>query len=176
MIYALGERVPVLEGAGHYVAENATVIGSVILKERASIWFNAVVRGDNDTIEIGSRSNVQDGAVLHTDSGIRLEVGAGVTVGHQAMLHGCTIGDHSLVGIGAIIMNHATIGKHSIVAANALVTEKKSFPDGVLIVGSPAGISRELSDDERGYIAQAAARYVAKASTYPLELAHFKGA
>ncbi len=166
MILRLGERRPVFEGEGQYVADNAMLVGSVRLKANASVWFGAVLRGDNDDIVIGCDSNVQDGAVLHTDPGMPLTVGDRVTVGHLAMLHGCTVGDDSLVGIGATIMNEARIGRRSVVGAHALVTEGKSFPDGVLIVGAPARIARELEPGELEALSQAAAVYVDKGRRY----------
>lgn len=146
MIYKLGERVPLLRGEHHFIAENATVIGSVILENQTSIWFNAVIRGDNDTITVGENSNIQDGAVLHTDPGVPLTIGKGVTIGHQAMLHGCTVGDNSLIGINAVVLNGATIGRNCIVGANALVTEGKTIPDNSLVVGSPAKVIRTLDE------------------------------
>jgi len=158
--------MPVLEGSGHFIADNATVIGSVRLKSQSSVWFNAVIRGDNDWIEIGERSNVQDAAVLHTDPGMPLTVGDGVTIGHQAMLHGCTVGDNSLIGIGSTLLNAAIVGKNCVVGAHALITENKSFPDGVLIVGAPAKVVRELGDDEIAMLEQSAAVYVANALCY----------
>ena len=170
MIHSLGDQEPVLEGSGHFVAHNATIIGNVHLGSESSVWFNAVLRGDNDRIAIGDRSNIQDGAVLHTDPGIELVVGDGVTIGHQAMLHGCTIGDNSLIGIGATILNHAGIGRDSVVGAHALVTEGKSFPDGVLIVGSPARVVRELEAHEIEGIRRSAAVYVDNAKRYSTEL------
>ena len=160
MIYSLEDRVPVLEGNGQFIADNATIVGSVRLKADASIWFGCVLRGDNDWIVVGANSNVQDSSVLHTDPGIPLDIGDFVTVGHKVMLHGCTIGDHSLIGIGSIILNHAKIGSNSIVGANSLVTEGKEFPDGVLIIGSPAKVVRKLSDDEIQYNTWSAKHYV----------------
>ena len=148
MIYKLGDREPVFEGDGHFVAPNASIVGSVTLKQGASVWFNAVLRGDNDLIQIGSNSNIQDGAVLHTDPGIALIIGDNVTVGHQAMLHGCTIGNNSLIGIGSTVLNNASIGNQCIVGAHSLITEDKSFPDGILILGSPAKVVRELTEQE----------------------------
>ena len=138
MIHTLGDRAPEFEGSGHFVADNATLIGTVRLRDRASVWFNCVLRGDCDWIDIGERSNIQDGSILHTDPGLELVVGNDVTVGHMAMLHGCTIGDQSLIGIGATILNGAKIGRHTIVGAHALVTEGKEFPDGVMLLGAPA--------------------------------------
>jgi carbonic anhydrase/acetyltransferase-like protein (isoleucine patch superfamily) len=170
MMYALGDRAPVLEGDGHYIAPNATLIGSVRLRPLVSVWFNCVLRGDNDWIDIGARSNVQDGSVLHTDPGIELVVGEDVTIGHKVMLHGCTIGDRSLIGIGSTVLNGARIGSNCVVGANSLVTEGKSFPDGHLILGSPARIVRELYAHEIERLAHSAAIYVANAARYNTSL------
>ncbi len=170
MIRALGDRKPVLEGRGHFVAGNATIIGSVRLRDRSSVWFNSVLRGDNDWLEVGERSNIQDGCVLHTDPGIRLIVGAGVTIGHRVMLHGCTIGSNSLIGIGSTVLNGASIGSNCIVGAHALVTENKAFPDGSLILGSPARVVRELEPQEIAQIAASAEIYVANAQRFNDEL------
>src|SRR5690606_5056411 len=128
-----------------WVAPNAAVIGKVRLEAGASVWINAVLRGDNELIHIGENSNVQDGTVMHTDMGWPLTLGKGVTVGHNAMLHGCSVGDHSLIGIGAVILNGAKIGKHCIIGANTLIAEGKEIPDGSLVVGSPGKVVRELS-------------------------------
>jgi carbonic anhydrase/acetyltransferase-like protein (isoleucine patch superfamily) len=145
MIYSLAGTKVKLSGEEHFVANNATVIGNVELKDRSSIWFNVVIRGDNDPIIIGERSNVQDGAVLHTDPGYTLTMGADVTIGHQAMLHGCEIGDGSLIGIGAVVLNGAKIGKGCLIGANALVPEGIEIPYHSLLVGSPAKMKRTLS-------------------------------
>lgn len=147
------------------------VIGRTTLGECTSVWFNAVVRADNEPISIGDGSNVQDGAVLHTDPGYPLEIGAHVTIGHQAMLHGCTVGDGSLIGIQAIVMNGAVIGKQCLVGAGAVVTEGKVFPDRSLILGSPAKVVRELSDEQIAAIAKNSAEYVDRAAHYRHELA-----
>ena len=165
MFYRIEDRTPEKK-EGVFVAENATVIGSCVLCEQSSIWFNAVLRGDNDVITVGPQSNVQDGAVLHTDSGIPLTLGKGVTVGHNAMLHGCDIGDYSLIGIGAVILNKARIGKHCIIGANALVPEGMDIPDGSLVVGSPAVIKRELNDMQKKLLEASAAHYVQNAERY----------
>ena len=170
MIYALGERRPVFEGGGHFIAGNATIIGSVRIGSASSVWFNCVLRGDNDWIEIGERSNIQDGAVLHTDPGLKLVVGDNVTIGHKAMLHGCTIGDDSLVGIGSTVMNGAHIGTRSIVGAHALVTENKVFPEGSLILGSPARVVRALSDEEMAIVRHSADVYVNNSERFNAEL------
>ena len=142
------------------------MIGDVHLGAKASIWWNATLRGDNDPIHIGENSNIQDGSVLHTDEGVPMHIGANVTVGHLVMLHGCTVGDGSLIGIGSIILNGAVIGKNSIVGANTLIPEGKTYPDRVLIVGSPGKVVRELSDEEVGRLSHAADHYVNNARRY----------
>lgn len=171
MLYTLGPRRVELRGAGHYVAPTAVVIGSVVLQPEASIWFNAVVRGDNEPITIGARSNVQDGAVLHADPGYPLVVGDAVTVGHQAMLHGCTIGEGSLIGIQAIVLNGAVVGRQCIVGAGALVPEGRTIPDRSLVVGSPGRVIREVSDEEVARIREGVDVYVRKARFYASRLA-----
>lgn len=144
-VYRLGDIAPQLPAEGTYwIAPNATVLGNVIMHEGASIWFNVVVRGDTDTITIGANSNIQDGSVLHADEGMPLSIGAGVTVGHKVMLHGCEIGDNSLIGIGAVVLNGARIGKNCLIGANALVTEGKVIPDNSVVMGQPGKIVREL--------------------------------
>lgn len=148
MIYRLGEFTPELRGEHHFVAANATVIGAVTLEENVSVWFNAVLRGDIEPIHIGANSNVQDGAVLHTDPGSPLHVGAHVTIGHMAMLHGCTVGAGSLIGINAVLLNNCVIGKNCLIGANALVTEGKVVPDNSLVVGAPGRVIRQLSEEE----------------------------
>jgi len=170
VIYRLGDRAPVLAGAGHFIADNASIIGSVRLGDQASVWFNCVLRGDNDWITIGARSNIQDGSVLHTDEAIELVVGNGVTVGHKVMLHGCTIGDNSLVGIGSTVLNGARIGNNCLVGAHALVTEGKEFPEGSLILGAPAKVARELSDEEIKHIRWSADVYVRNAARFNSDL------
>ena len=168
-LYRIGDKTP-LVAASAYIAPGATVIGLVTLGERASVWPGAVARGDNETIAIGSESNVQEGAVLHADPGFPLTIGERVTVGHQAMLHGCTIGDGSLVGIQAVVMNGAVIGRQCLVGAGAIVTERKSFPERSLILGSPAKVARTLSDAEVAGLAQAAASYVERGAHFRAHL------
>lgn len=169
MFYKLGQRVP--EKANDvFVADNAKVIGSVKLEAQSSVWFGVVIRGDNDLITIGEQSNVQDNAVLHTDGGIKLTLGKGVTVGHHAMLHGCEVGDYSLIGINAVVLNKAKIGKHCIIGANALIPEGMEIPDGSLVVGSPAVIKRELNEFQRKMLEASAAHYVHNAKRYLTEL------
>ena len=165
MFYKLGERCPT-RGKDVFVADDAKVIGSVVLEDQSSIWFGAILRGDNDVITIGENSNVQDGAVLHTDPGVKLTLGKGVTVGHQAMLHGCAVGDYSLIGIHAVLLNGAKIGKHCIIGANALVPEGMEIPDGSLVVGSPAVIKRELNEFQKKMLEGSAAHYVQNAKRY----------
>ncbi len=168
-IYALGDKRPQC-APDAWVADNATVIGSVVLESEASIWFGAVIRGDNELITIGERSNVQDNAVLHTDAGFPLSLGREVTVGHQAMLHGCSVGDGSLIGIGAIVMNRAVIGRNCIVAAGSLVPEGKTYPERSLILGSPAKVARPLTDEEVAALSGSAAGYVARSRTFREQL------
>ena len=171
MIYALGERSPELIGDGHFVAANATVIGHVRLLPESSVWFNCVLRGDNEPIEVGAGSNVQDGCVLHTDPGFPLTIAAGVTVGHKVMLHGCTIGENSLIGIGSTILNGASIGRNCLVGANALVTEGKTFEPGSLIIGAPARAVKTLDDDAVAMIRRSADVYVTNAARFAKDLA-----
>jgi len=165
MKFALAEHRVECRG-DHYIAPNAAVIGTVVLEPEASIWFNAVVRGDNELITIGPRSNVQDGAVLHTDPGIPLTIGRDCTIGHMAMLHGCTIGDGTLIGIKAVLLNNARIGKHCIIGANALVTEGKEIPDRSLVIGSPGRVVRQLTDAEVEFLLVSAEEYVKKMRRY----------
>ena len=148
MIYDFEGKTPKLD-PNSWVAPNAVVIGNVDLKKDSNIWFNVTLRGDVETITIGEGSNIQDGSVLHTDPGCPLKVGKNVTVGHLVMLHGCTIGDNSLIGIGAVILNKAKIGKNCIIGAKALITENKVIPDNSLVVGSPGKVIREVTEDEK---------------------------
>ncbi len=158
-LYQLQEKTPQRDPQS-WIAPNATVIGDVHIRQNASIWWNVVARGDNDPIIVGENSNVQDGSVLHTDVGVPLVIGSNCTVGHMVMLHGCTIGDCSLIGIGSVILNRAVIGRNSIVGANSLVSEGKTFPDGVLILGSPAKVVRQLSATEIDGLQASAMHYV----------------
>ncbi|MDX1799809.1 MAG: gamma carbonic anhydrase family protein [Marinobacter sp.] len=173
MIFTLDDRVPELRGDHHFIADNATVIGSVLLDDRSSVWFNVVIRGDNDLITIGPESNVQDGSVLHTDAGVKLTLGRGVTVGHKAMLHGCEIGDYSLIGINAVVLNGARIGKHCLIGANALIPEGMEVPDGSLVVGSPGKVKRELNESQRKMLELSAQHYVDNAARYRTALKPF---
>lgn len=160
-IYALADAdLEVEDPDAWWVAPGAVVIGRVVLKRNASVWFGAVVRGDNDPIVIGENSNVQDGAVLHTDHGAPLTIGRNVTIGHQAMLHGCTIEDDCLIGIKSTVLNHAVIGTESLVGAHALVTEKKAFGPGVLLTGAPASVARPTTAQQRALFVGSALHYV----------------
>jgi carbonic anhydrase/acetyltransferase-like protein (isoleucine patch superfamily) len=165
MIYQIGERKLLARGA-HFVAASADVIGSVELGAEASIWFGAVLRADNDLIAIGDRSNVQDNSVLHTDSGIPLHVGNDVTIGHRVMLHGCTIGDNTLIGIGAVVLNGARIGHNCLLGAGSLVTEGKVIPDGSLAFGAPAKVVRPLTEEEIQQLTASALHYVDNARRF----------
>ena len=158
MFYDLEDKKPKNSGE-NWVASNATVIGDVTLENNSSVWFNAVIRGDNENIHVGEGSNVQDGSVLHTDPGCPLRIGKDVTIGHIVMLHGCTIGDNSLIGIGAVILNNAKIGKNCIIGAKALITENKEIPDNSLVVGAPGRVIRKLTDEEIGKITENAKHY-----------------
>ena len=168
-IYRLGERQPEL-GEGVWIAENATVIGSVVLGRNVNVWFGSILRGDNDPITIGENTNIQDGSVLHTDDGVPLTIGRNVTVGHKVMLHGCTIGDGSLIGINAVVLNRAVIGKHCLIGANSLIPEGKVIPDRSLVCGSPGRIIRELTDHEISRLQASAEGYVKNAERYVQEL------
>ena len=171
MIYDLGERRLVTHGP-HFIAASADIIGSVELGKDASVWFNAVLRADNDLISIGERSNIQDNSVLHTDSGVALHVGRDVTVGHRVMLHGCSIGDNTLIGIGSTVLNGARIGKNCLLGAGSLVTEGKVIPDGSMAFGSPAKVVRSLSEEEIQMLTASALHYVENAERYRHGLRH----
>lgn len=164
-IYRVGDKLPQL-GSGVWVAPNATLIGDIRLAANASIWWNAVLRGDNDPIAIGENTNIQDGSVLHTDAGVPMHLGRDITVGHMVMLHGCTIGDGSLIGIKSVILNGAVIGKHCLIGANTLIPEGKVIPERSLVMGSPGKVVRELTDEQVARIAQSAAHYVQNAQRY----------
>jgi carbonic anhydrase/acetyltransferase-like protein (isoleucine patch superfamily) len=170
-IYALDDVEPTLPASGAvWIAPDAHVIGRVTLGEDVGVWFGAVIRGDNDPISIGARTNIQDGAMLHADPGVPLTIGADVTVGHHAILHGCSVGDNSLIGMGATVLNRARIGANCIVGANALVTEGKEFPDFSLIVGAPAKAVRTLDPATAAQLRASAEHYVANARRYAARL------
>lgn len=169
MIYSVGERHVEFRG-DYYVAPGASVIGSVILGHNANVWFNCVLRGDNDVITIGDNTNVQDASVLHVDPGFPINLGANVSIGHKVMLHGCSVGDNSLIGINAVILNGARIGKNCLIGASALITEGKEIPDGSLVMGSPGRVVRSLTDVEIAHISEIAGRYVEKSAHYRASL------
>ncbi len=170
-IHALGEHTPETPPPGRFwVAPGAHVIGQVRLGEDVGVWFGAVLRGDNAAIEVGARSNVQENAVLHVDPGTPLHVGEGVTIGHGAIVHGCTIGDNVLVGMGAVVMNRAVVGQDSLVAAGAVVTEGRMFPPGSLIVGSPARVVRALTEAEIEGLRRSAGHYVENWKRFAAEM------
>jgi carbonic anhydrase/acetyltransferase-like protein (isoleucine patch superfamily) len=169
MLYSLGDKKPEIHPSC-FVADSASIIGTVVLEEDASVWFNVVIRGDMDRITVGARSNVQDGSVLHTDYGIHMQIGQGVTVGHMVMLHGCQIGDHSLIGMGSVILNGARIGKHCLIGANSLITEGKVIPDGSVVMGSPGKIVRSLDEPSRQILEASATHYVENARNFKRSL------
>ena len=169
MKYRLGDA-RVEAHSESWIAPTAAVIGKVRLDKGASVWFGAVLRGDNELIHIGENSNVQDGTVMHTDMGFPLTLGKGVTIGHNAMLHGCTVGDYSLIGINAVILNGAKIGKHCIIGANSLIGEGKVIPDGSLVMGSPGKVVRDLTDEQKALLQASAAHYVKNGQRYARDL------
>jgi carbonic anhydrase/acetyltransferase-like protein (isoleucine patch superfamily) len=164
-IYEFDGHAPQI-GSNAWVADSAQVIGRVTLEENASIWYGTIVRGDTENIRIGRNTNVQDGSVLHSDPGVPLTLGEGVTVGHKVMLHGCTVGDGSLIGIGAVVLNKAKIGKNCLVGAGALVTEGKEFPDGSMILGSPAKAVKDLTPEQIANLQRIAHHYVDNAARH----------
>ena len=168
-IYQLGDLVPVIP-ASCYIAPEATIIGQVTLGERVSVMSGAVIRGDNEPVVIGDDSNIQEGCVLHTDPGLPLTLGKGVTVGHQVMLHGCTIGDGTLIGIQAVVLNNTVVGKDCLVGAGAVLTENKNFPDRAVIFGAPAKAVREVTEDNLMRMRVSAADYVRRGIQYKKEL------
>ena len=169
MLYKLGELEPIIDG-DFYVSESASVLGKVRLCNNSSVWFGATLRGDTELITIGEGSNVQDGSVLHTDLGFPLNIGKDVTIGHKVMLHGCTIGDGSLIGINSVVLNGAKIGKGCLIGANALITEGMVIPDGSLVMGSPGKIRGELNGDQKQGLLLSAKHYVENAKRFKAEL------
>lgn len=160
MIYELDDRRVQFASDNYFIADNASVIGAVSIGDDVSIWFNAVARGDSDSITIGDRTNIQDGAMLHADAGAPLIIGRDVTVGHHAVVHGCTVGDGTLIGINAVVLNNARIGRNCIIGANALIPEGKEIPDGSLVVGAPGRVVRQLPDEAKRQLEGMAAHYV----------------
>jgi len=169
-LYAIGERRVLLRGEHHYIAPDASVIGSVTLENEVSVWFNVVIRADNDQVTIGEQTNVQDGSVLHVDPGYPLTLGRNVSIGHKVMLHGCTIGEGSLIGINSVVMNGAKVGKGVLVGANTLIAEGKEIPDGVLVLGSPGRVVRELKPEQKDYLLNIATGYAERGIYYSKNL------
>ncbi len=170
MKYALGDARVETDGENYWIAPTAILIGSVTLGRNASIWWNSVLRADNEPIVVGENSNVQDGCVLHTDPGYPLTIGKGATIGHMVMLHGCTVGDGSLVGIGSVILNGTKIGKNCVIGAATLLAENKEIPDNSLVVGSPGRVIRTLSEEQIAKVAKAATGYVERWQQYKRDL------
>lgn len=169
MIYALGEHQVQLNSPA-FIAPGSHIIGQVKLEKNSSVWFNVVIRGDCDLITVGEGSNVQDGTVLHTDHGVPLFIGKGVTIGHKVMLHGCEIGDYSLIGINSVILNGARIGQHCVIGANALITENMQIPDGSVVMGSPGKVVKTVSDSQKAMLEKSAQYYVANALRFAKDL------
>ena len=165
-IFSIGDRVPRLIGDHHYVAHDATVVGDVVLENNVNIWFQVVIRAENDRMHIGENCNIQDGSVLHVDPGFPLTLARNVSIGHKVMLHGCTIGEGSLVGINSVVMNGARIGKGVLIGANTLIAEGKEIPDGVLVLGSPGRVVRELEPAQKDYLLKIASGYTERGKYY----------
>ncbi len=170
MLFQLGDKRVQLLGQQHYIVPTAAVLGNVVVQHGVSIWFNVVLRADNEQMQIGARSNIQDGAILHSDPGFPLHIGEDVTVGHKAMLHGCQIGDGSLIGMNAVVLNGAKVGRGCLIGANALVTEGMEIADGSLVMGMPAKVKRSLSEEEREALLLSAAHYVENGQRFAAEL------
>jgi carbonic anhydrase/acetyltransferase-like protein (isoleucine patch superfamily) len=165
-LYAFGERIPRIDRSTCFIAPDAQIIGSVEIGREVSLWFGCIVRGDNDLIQIGDRCNLQDQVVVHTDEGLVVRIGAGVSIGHRALLHGCTVETGALIGIGAVVLNRANIGAGSLVGANSLVTEGKEIPPGVLVFGNPARVIRDLTPEDRNSMDKITEGYVLRARQY----------
>ncbi|MCZ6828163.1 MAG: gamma carbonic anhydrase family protein [Gammaproteobacteria bacterium] len=170
MKYSLDGVAVQLQGEGHFIAPNAAVIGDVVLEENVSVWFSVVIRGDAEKIRIGAGSNIQDGTVCHADPGQPLIIGKNVTIGHNAMVHGCSIGDGTLVGIGAVILNGVKVGKNCVIGANAAVLENMEIPDGSLVMGTPARIKKQLNEEQQARFSSNALHYVENAQRYNVGL------
>ena len=169
-IFSIGERKPQLLGSQHYIAHDATVVGDVILESEANVWFQVVIRAENDRVHIGENCNIQDGSVLHVDPGFPLTLARHVSIGHKVMLHGCTVGEATLIGINSVVLNGAKIGSGSLIGANTLIPEGKVIPDGVLVVGSPGKVVRELKAEEREGLLKIASGYVERSRLYKKDL------
>jgi carbonic anhydrase/acetyltransferase-like protein (isoleucine patch superfamily) len=169
-LFAIGERRVELRGDHHFIAYDATIVGSVILEANVNVWFKVVIRADNDQVTIGEGCNIQDGSVLHVDPGYPMQLARRVTIGHKVMLHGCTIGEGTLVGINSVVMNGARIGRNSLIGANTLIPEGKEIPDGVLVLGSPGKVVRDLKQEEKDYLLTIAQGYIDRSHWYKKEL------
>ena len=165
-LFAIGERRTELRGAHHFIAYDPSLIGSIVLEDNVSVWFKVVMRADNDSIHIGEGCNIQDGSVLHVDPGYPMNLARRVTVGHKVMLHGCTIGEGTLIGINSVVMNGARIGANSLVGANTLIAEGKEIPEGVLVLGSPGKVVRDLKQEEKDYLLGIAQGYIDRSRFY----------
>jgi carbonic anhydrase/acetyltransferase-like protein (isoleucine patch superfamily) len=165
-LFSIGERRVELRGAHHFIAPSASLIGSIVLEENVNVWFNVVIRADNDQVTIGEGCNIQDGSVLHVDPGYPMRLARRVTIGHKVMLHGCTIEEGALIGINSVVMNGARIGAHSLVGANTLIAEGKEIPEGVLVLGSPGKIVRELKQQEKDFLLTIAQGYIDRSRFY----------
>ena len=173
-IFSIGNRVPRLVGEHHFIAHDATIVGDVTLENDVNVWFQVVIRAENDRVHIGEGCNIQDGSVLHVDPGYPLTLARQVSIGHKVMLHGCSIGEGTLIGINSVVMNGAKIGKGALVGANTLIPEGKEIPDGVLVIGSPGKIVRELKPEDRQYLQKIATGYVERSKLYKRELREIK--
>jgi carbonic anhydrase/acetyltransferase-like protein (isoleucine patch superfamily) len=169
-LFSIGERRVELRGGHHFIAYDATIVGSVILEANVNVWFKVVIRADNDRVTIGEGCNIQDGAVLHVDPGFPMNLARRVTIGHKVMLHGCTIGEGTLVGINSVVMNGARIGRNSLIGANTLIAEGKEIPEGVLVLGSPGKVVRDLKQEEKDYLLKIAQGYIDRSILYTKEL------
>ena len=170
MIYSLGQKKPEFNPDDVWIADSADLIGEVTLSKDVSVWFNVTIRADNDVVSIGSGTNIQDNTVIHTDEGIKVDIGDNVTIGHKVIIHGASVGENTVVGMGSVVMNHAKIGKNCIIGANSLITERKEFPDNSLIMGAPAKVIRQLSEEEVEVLALSAHHYSEKAKIYKTDL------
>jgi carbonic anhydrase/acetyltransferase-like protein (isoleucine patch superfamily) len=165
-LFSIGERRVELRGAHHYIAYDASLVGSIVLEDNVNVWFKVVIRADNDQVTLGEGCNIQDGSVLHVDPGYPMRLSRRVTIGHKVMLHGCTIGEGTLVGINSVVMNGARIGSHSLIGANSLIAEGKEVPDGVLVLGSPGKVVRDLKQEEKDYLLAIAQGYIDRSRFY----------
>jgi carbonic anhydrase/acetyltransferase-like protein (isoleucine patch superfamily) len=165
-LFSIGERRVELRGEHHFIAYDATLLGSIVLENNVNVWFKVVIRADNDQVTIGEGTNIQDGSVLHVDPGYPMNLARRVTIGHKVMLHGCTIGEGTLVGINSVVMNGARIGRSSLIGANTLIPEGKEIPEGVLVLGSPGKVVRDLRQEEKDYLLKIAQGYIDRSRFY----------